>query len=208
MAILSNNSIGGFSGKTGGMVGYQLNGRTIIRSIGSRSKKVSEKELNNRAKFALTQQWLRPLLPFLRIGFKNYAPTFQGFVAAKSYVSKHALKQKEDGSYFIDPALVMISHGHLPLPDHLKMESNGSNVVVTWDDLPYTSIAQDVMMVAYDPLSRSIWGDTTLSKRHLKNAELTIPKRSREHEYHVYIAFIAYDHSAQSNSYYLGSVTV
>lgn len=208
MAILSNNGIGSFSGKTGGLVGYQLNGRTIIRSVGVRRKKATEKELKNRAKFALTQHWLQPLLPLLRVGFKNYAPTFQGFVAAKSYASKHALKQKEDGSYFIDPALMMVSYGSLPLPHKLKMERDGLNLVITWEDITEVHISQNVMAFAYDPISRIIVGDTSLSKRHFNRAELTLYEDTEEHEYYVYIAFIAYDHSAQSNSYYLGAVTV
>ena len=37
---------------------------------------------------------------------------------------------------------------------------------------------------------------------------LAIYLKKEGHEVHVYIAFVAYDHSAQSNSYYLGSLQI
>jgi len=121
--VLKSGANGNFSGKAGSVVGYVLNGQGIIRGMPRRKKKKpTAKEQANRDKFAMLQFWLQPLLHYLRIGFKDYAPTFQGFVAAKSYNNKYALQQREEGCFFVNPALALISHGALPLPEALQME--------------------------------------------------------------------------------------
>jgi hypothetical protein len=114
MAIAKNGINGNFSGKAAKVVGYELYGQQIIRSIPrERSTKPTEKELINREKFKTSQLWLQPLIDFVRIGFQNYKPTFQGFVAAKSYNSKHALKSDNGINFYIDPSLALVSYGNM-----------------------------------------------------------------------------------------------
>src|SRR4051812_43357022 len=108
MGIFKNGILSAFSGKMGTVVGYELNGQAIGRSLPRpRTKKASPKELANRKKFGDVQLWLKPLTVFLRIGFKNYDPKFQGFVAAKSYNSKNAVTG-EYPDFVIDPALALV----------------------------------------------------------------------------------------------------
>lgn len=209
MAVIKNGFNGTFSGKIGSIVGYELNGRNIIRVLPrQRTKKPSEKELANRHKFALSQWWLQPLLHFVRIGFKHYAPTFQGFVAAKSYNSKHALKQQEDGTWFVDPASVLVSYGHLPLPRTINMERSGDELLVTWSNEDSERRRDNVMLLGHTPDIPAAFGETAISSRENGRAILTIPENVLGKEIYIYIAFIAYDQSAQSNSHYLGTVLV
>lgn len=207
MAVLKNGPNGGFSGKVGSIIGYQLNGQDIIRGLPKkRTKKPSKLEQLNRDRFALTQHWLQPLLGFLRIGFKNYAPTYQGFVAAKSYNSKHALKQKEDGSSYIDPELALLSFGTLTLPQVISMECNGDEIIVTWSKEGHYQGIDLAMLVAYIPETKSTSYDMAAGKRFTGIATLPMPPNHDGHLVHVYLAFVAFDHSEQSNSYYLGSI--
>ncbi len=208
MGILKNGPNGGFSGKAGSFIGYKLNGQDIIRGIPrKRKKKPGKLEQANRDKFAQMQAWLKPLLDFLRVGFKGYAPTFQGFVAAKSYNSKHAFRQNEDGTSYIDPALALVSFGAITLPQTMSMERKGDEIVIKWSaDGNYDAI--DVAMVlAYIPETGEVEYDMVAAKRHAGTALLPMPYKSEGHEVHVYIAFVAYDHSVKSNSYYLGAIT-
>ena len=71
----------------------------------ARTKNVSESELQNRYKFKVAQAWLKPLVYVVRLGFKNYSAKSQGFVSAKSYLYKHALKE-EGNTVIIDPSLM------------------------------------------------------------------------------------------------------
>lgn len=209
MAVIKNGVNGTFSGKVGSIVGYEMNGRGIIRGLPKRrTKKPGEKELANRFKFALLQAWLRPILHFVRIGFKQYAPTFQGFVAAKSYNSKHALKQHEEGTWFVDPASVLVSYGHLPLPQNIRMARQENELVITWYNENSDHSADHVMLLAYTPDIPLAFGGTAVASRSDGRTVFTIPENYAGREMHLYIAFIAYDQSAQSNSHYLGAVIV
>lgn len=40
----------------------------------------------------MAQAWLRPVTQFVREGFKEYTPTVEGFLAAKSYLLKNAFE--------------------------------------------------------------------------------------------------------------------
>ncbi len=207
MAIIRNGPNGGLTGKFGSVIGYKLNGQDIIKGLPKkRKKKPSAKEQANRNKFALMQAWLKPLVHVLRIGFKNYAPTFQGFVAAKSYNSKHALKQREDGSSYIDPALALVSFGNITLPKTMGMERVGEHIVVTWSTDGHYSGIDQATVLAYSPENGQTEYNMAAGKRTTGTASIGIPHSLTSREVHVYIAFVAYDHSAQSNSFYLGSI--
>lgn len=208
MAILRNGPNGGITGKFGSVIGYKLNGQDIIKGLPKkRTKKVGAREQANRDKFAQMQAWLAPLIDFLRIGFKGYAPTFQGFTAAKSYNSKHAFVQKEDCSFFIDPALSLVSFGTNPLPKEMSMELKNNEIVFNWSNEGNRSGSDQAMLMAYAPGTHHLEFDTAAGKRSLGTASLPLSKYVAGHELHVYIAFVTFDHTSQSNSYYLGSVT-
>jgi hypothetical protein len=208
MAVLKNGANGGFSGKVGSIVGYELNGQDVIRGLPrKRTKKPGTTEQLNRNKFALTQHWLQPLLAFLRIGFKNYAPTYQGFVAAKSYNSRNALKENEDGSTYVDPALALLSFGTLTLPQSMSMERHGDEIVVSWSKEGHYQGIDLAMLLAYIPETGKASIDTAAAKRYSGRASLPMPQNPAGHAVHVYLAFVTFDHTAQSNSYYLGAIS-
>lgn len=208
MAIYRNGPNGGLTGKFGSVIAYRLNGQDIIKGLPKkRKKKPSPREKANRAKFGQMQAWLKPLLDFLRVGFKGYAPTFQGFVAAKSYNSKHAFVQKEDGTWYIDPALALVSFGTIALPQSMNMERQNDKIVVTWSTDGHYDAIDMAMVLAYIPAIGLAECDLAAAKRFEGTASIKIPSDVAGHEVHVYLAFVAYDHSAQSNSYYLGTIT-
>lgn len=209
MAILRNGPNGGLSGKFGSVIGYRLNGQDIIKGLPKKRKKKrnpSKREQANRDKFAQMQAWLKPLLGFLQIGFKSYAPTFQGFVAAKSYNSKHAFMQKDDGSSYIDPALALVSFGSVVLPQTMNMELKDNEIVFTWSTEGHYEGIDLAMVMAYVPETGSVRYDLAAAKRYTGIAALLMPNEFIGQEVHVYLAFVAYDHSAQSNSHYLGVI--
>lgn len=207
MAIIRNGPNGGLTGKFGSVIGYKLNGQDVIKGLAKvRTKKPGAKELANRAKFALLQAWQRPLLGVLRVGFRNYAPTFQGFVAAKSYNSKHALKTREDGTSYIDPSLALVSFGSLTVPKTMHMERQGDSILFTWSTDGHYEMIDQAMVLAYCSETGQAAYDIAAGKRYMGTASIELPDDSAGCEFHVYIAFVAYDHSSQSNSHYLGSV--
>src|SRR4030081_1272894 len=104
MAKMNNGIMGAFNGKVGTVVGATWRGIPYMRAIPrSRTGPISKKEKANREKFAVAQFWLKPLLEFVRVGFKDYSSTVVGFSAAKSWMMKNAMEKTEDG-FRIDPS--------------------------------------------------------------------------------------------------------
>ncbi|MHB1178341.1 MAG: DUF6266 family protein [Daejeonella sp.] len=134
---LTNGINGPFSGKAGSVIGFVVNGKGYIKGhYKTRIKKVSEKELLNREKFATAQVWLKPLTSLLRPGFKNYHPNFQGFAAAKSYLMKNALSV-EGSEVKIDPSKVMVCVGSMNHPKEVHFKIEGKAIRFTWNKTLY-----------------------------------------------------------------------
>ncbi|TCC96987.1 DUF6266 family protein [Pedobacter hiemivivus] len=208
MAIIKKGILGGFKGKSGTVIGYHLKGQDLMRGIPrERSTPPTKKELVNRAKFATSQIWLQPLIEFLRVGFQGYAETYEGFVAAKSYNSKHALKG-ENPDFYIDPKLALLSFGDMDQSEKASAVSESPGTVTfEWDGgrLVYDDRA---MFVAYDIEKGKACFDTAAVKRSKKTGTFEIGPDYSGKTVHVYLAFVSEDRKRRSNSQYLGAVKV
>lgn len=211
MATIKNGVNGGFKGKVGTVVGYKLKGQDVIRTVGERTTDPTPKELLNREKFAITQKWLAPLTDFLRVGFQDYAPTYEGFVAAKSYNHKHALQCNEDNKFFINPELALVSFGQQPLPIEINVESKeGQELLFTWSkESPY-EYNDHVMVLAYDLDSEHIRARyrTSIGLRKDDSATFKLQIEDKGKAYHIYLAFVADNRKQRTNSKYLGKLTI
>ena len=196
--------MGALRGKIGPVVGSSWMGEPYVRSRGRfRTKKRGLIEKHNQNNFALLHRWLQPLLPFLKEGFKGYAPRLQGFKAAKSYGLKHAFVG-ERGNRVLDPSKLQVSFGSLPLPSHLGVEKLGRVLQFEWDSAVTEggSRYDQAMLLAYDNESGKYNWKLTGQFREAGRDVLELPHAPGA--YHVYIAFIADDRSRQSHSVYLG----
>ncbi len=207
MGRLINGINGPIWGKVGTAIGSSRNGIPYVKGpYSSRTKTVSERELANRKKFAAAQAWLKPLLNFVRIGFKGYSQRSYGFIAAKSWLLKNAFVEDGEGLR-IDPALVKVSSGTLPLPENLAVSlTEDGHFRFTWNPvLKNDSIAahDQIMMLAYDVESEYAKFSTTGQFFDAGADTLTV-EQNRGKNFHVYAAFNAYDRSRQSDSVYLG----
>jgi hypothetical protein len=105
MGRLTAGLLGPVIGKVGTVIGSSRNGIPYLKGpYKNRTRVISQKETLNRRKFAAAQVWLKPLLSFVRVGFKGYGERSEGFVSAKSYLLKNVLKVV-DNTIIIDPAL-------------------------------------------------------------------------------------------------------
>jgi hypothetical protein len=206
MGRLINGINGPIQGKIGAVHGSSRNGIPYVKGpYKNRTLKVSAKELANRKKFAAAQAWLAPLLDFVREGFRGFSQRSQGFIAAKSWLLKNAFVKDESGLR-IDPALVKVSSGDLPLPENLAvgLTENG-DLKFTWD--PGQKNGPDsvdqIMMLAYDVRKSEVTYNTTGQFRSTGADILQITKTNGKN-FHVYAAFNAADRSRQSESIYLG----
>jgi hypothetical protein len=206
MGKLLNGIHGPFMGKVGNIVGSTWHGMPYIKTKPKkRTTNISKKEKQNRSKFALVHFWLQPVVKFVRDGFRNYSFNSRGFNAAKSYNLKHAvIGTAPDIS--IDPALVKVSFGTLPIPGNITVEKlDDEHLKFTWDPAAAedTSFYDQAMVLAYCVEKKYPCYTTTGELRHSGEHIQPVGKGLK---YHVYFAFNAADRSRQSDSVYLGEV--
>lgn len=138
-----------------------------------------------------------------------YSPKVEGFIAAKSYLLKNAF-EGEAPDFIINPALVKVSFGDLPLPAHITatLIADGQ-VQFSWstEKMQGASAADQIMMLAYN--SDQLVAKTAIAGQLRKTGadELTIDLK-KAGTWHLYAAFVAWDRSRQSDCVYLGTVSV
>jgi hypothetical protein len=210
MGRIPNGINGPIVGKVGTVIGSSRNGKPYVKGpYKKRTKKVSKKELGNRSKFRVAQFWLKPLLPFVREGYKKYAKTSGAFVAAKAYLLNNAFEGVQPDSR-INPALMKVSTGDLPLSNDMAVsKTEDYQLQFSWDTAPVEggSGYDQVMLLAYDMDDKWAFYNTTGQFRNAGADTLNLAP-VKEKTYHLYMAFIAADRSRQSDSVYLGAITL
>jgi hypothetical protein len=204
MARTLNGILGGLSGKIGPVIASSRNGVFYLKATHSkRTSKPTAKEKANRRKFSAAQKWLTPILPVVRRGFKGYTPAVQGFIAAKSYLMKNAM----DSKGIINPALVKISYGKLPLSNNITVKLTPEKVLeFNWDSNGNEDHQDDqVMLLAYN-IKENIPVYTIAGEFRSKGNAILHAQFLKGNSYHIYVAFVAEDRSSQSDSVYLGEV--
>ncbi|OQP39758.1 hypothetical protein A4H97_16160 [Niastella yeongjuensis] len=211
MAKFNEGINGPFQGKVGRVVGANWKGIPYMRSLPKkRTSPPTAGELANRKKWVLTQRWLKPIQDFVRIGFKGYSLRSEGFVAAKSYLLKNAITG-EGETLAIDPALVKLSWGNLPLPENLQMTRlEGKRVQFTWDPLFTHELSHkgdQIMMLAYNvEKDRAVSNPYGQVRAH--GFDILEIDTSKTGTFHIYVAFVAHDRSRQSESVYFSTIEI
>src|SRR5690554_1129397 len=134
MARVIDGVNGSVSGKVGNVVYYNSNGGTYVRSLptkGQRQQVPTPKQATQRARFAVVQNWLRPILPLIRVGFNEYAPRQTSHNSAMSYNLQHAVIENGDG-FEVNPEVFAFSRGFLPEAEHASMVQEGDIVRFHW----------------------------------------------------------------------------
>jgi len=210
MATYTNGINGTFKGKVGTVIGSSWKGIPYIKSIpDKRTIPAHEKEQLNRNKFAMAHWWLKPVKDFVRAGFKGYSERVEGFIAAKSWLLKNAFEGAGE-QMVINPALVKVSYGDLHLPTNITAHKTAADQLqITWDVSALKNDKYDqAMILAYDIEHSVAVHNTTGQFRHVGSDTLYIPPTISEMTYHIYIAFVTADRSRQSDSMYLGTITL
>jgi hypothetical protein len=210
MATYSDGINGKFRGKVGTVIGSSWKGIPYMKSLhAKRTIPAHKNEQLNRNKFTMAHRWLQPVTDFVRAGYKGYTPTMEGFLAAKSYLLKNAF-EGEGTDMVINPALMNVSYGDLPLPENIIAAKTAPNELqITWDGSKNSGphARDQVMMLAYDIENGKATFNITGQLRYVGVDTLFISPAIPERTYHIYVAFVAADRTRQSASVYLGTIT-
>jgi len=208
MARIKNGILGGFSGKVGNVIGFHLNGNDYMKGKSKeRTTPPTKGEQANWDKFAYVQKWLTPLTEFFRVGFKDYNPKYQGFLAAKSYNFKNAVIGSWP-NFQMDPAKALVSHGDMSqAPWAVATAERKDYVTFDWEKAHDFCHDDRAMLVAYDMTGYEACFNTASEKANSGSARLKLEESMRGKQLDIYLAFVSEDRKRRSKSQYLGVVT-
>lgn len=211
MAIVTGGVNGPFKGKVGSVFGYTMMGKNIIKGAprkSAKNKRGSVAQNACRSKFIKTQQFLRPILPFIKTGFNMVARAKQisAHNAAKSYNMLNAFSP--DGE--IDYSKVLVSFGNLPGAITAQVETYDTGLQFSWTNPIDTNGAysdDQVMLLVYNAEQRIAYFVFNGAKRKVEMERMELWKNKTPFQYHTWIAFISDDRQDISMSTYLGEIT-
>lgn len=210
MATLKDGINGGFTGKVGSVIGYQLNGKWVIKGLpklSNKNKKGTDKQNKCRSKFSLIQSFLSYVLDFIHVGFHLYARAkhMSAHNAAKSYNMLYAFDEQGQ----IDYTQVRLCQGNLLPPENAVVKAAENGLLFNWDiqnSAGYIRANDQVMLMAYDENSNLAFRTVSGNRRRSGEQLLKIQEHGIGKRYHTWMAFIADNRESISNSVYLRAI--
>jgi len=134
MGILNNGIFGGFSNKTGPLVGRKVKGRNVITGLHHYPKgPVSEKVRLSQQKLVLLNGFLGQISPVIANGFKEYAQKSTTINAAYKYNYPNAFVQTPEG-LVLDYSKLVYSRGKVSTPCAAKVTAVAGGLQFTWQN--------------------------------------------------------------------------
>lgn len=193
MGTIKQGILGGFSGKVGTVIGSSWKGISYMRGRAQSIKNPrTEGQVEQRSKFALTLDFLKPITAYVRTGYKTYATKQTAFNAAMSYIVKNAVSGAFP-NYALDFSRALVSRGSLTQPSIPNVSMSAGRATVTWND----NSGQGEAVFS-----------TAAATRADQSAELNFPADWNGDTVELYIGFASADGINIANSIYLGNHAV
>lgn len=211
MGTIKQGILGGFSGKVGTVIGGSWKGISYMRSIPQSVKNPrTDGQVNQRTKFTVALDFLKPMTGLIQVGFKLYAQKQTAFNAAMSYILNNAITgTSPDFSVYYNLALV--SRGSLTGAVNAQAASANGAVNITWDDNSGSGTATQtdkaLIVVLNSTRAESVF-DAGGNQRGFGTEDISVPADWAGENVEVFLGFITEDGKNVSNSVYLGTVTV
>lgn len=203
MGKMIQGLLGGFSGKVGPVVGCRWKNIYYIRSRAARvSNPNTELQQCQRGKFRTAVNFLKTILPFIQVGFRNYEQGKSAYNAAISYLMHHAFAGNGQEAV-LDFEKVRVSQGSLTPAAGASVGRMGGNMLVSWSNntAEGDAAADDVAMLLVYNRTRgeAIW-QLSAGSRSDGRCGLHLPLGWESDELAVYLSFRSADGQRISNS--------
>ncbi|HTM99011.1 MAG TPA: DUF6266 family protein [Pedobacter sp.] len=210
MAIVTGGINGPFKGKVGSIIGYQLNGQNIIKGLprkSAKNKRGSVAQKASRSKFTKIQRFLKPILPFIQVGFNMEGRSRQlsAHNAAKSYNLLNAFTVEGE----LDYSKVLVAHGNLPSPLSVQTATDDVGIHFSWtNNADSNGIYRDdqVMLLVYNVKEGFSYFMLSGARRKAERETFEMWEGNKGKKFHTWIAFISDDRQQISMSTYTGEV--
>ncbi len=167
------------------------------------------------SKFNYLKEYIAEILPYIRLGFKNYHEEWTSYHAAMSYNFKNAIIERES-RFELNWEKFSISKGfENPIQDikiELCDETDSFRIYWDYDKILFNAYNMDNyrIMILLQPESNGenkIYGMVNGNLLLDKQQELFFRKKNKEAIYHLYVAFLSNDGSYNcTDSMYLGEI--
>lgn len=167
------------------------------------------------SKFNYLKEYIAEILPYIRLGFKNYHEEWTSYHAAMSYNFKNAIIERES-RFELNWEKFSISKGfENPIQDikiELCDETDSFRIYWDYDKILFNAYNMDNyrIMILLQPESNGenkIYGMVNGNLLLDKQQELFFRKKNKEAIYHLYVAFLSNDGSYNcTDSIYLGKI--
>ena len=167
------------------------------------------------SKYNYLKEYIAEILPYIRLGFKNYHEEWTSYHAAMSYNFKNAIIERES-RFELNWEKFSISKGfENPIQDikiELCDETDSFRIYWDYDKILFNAYNMDNyrIMILLQPESNGenkIYGMVNGNLLLDKQQELFFRKKNKEAIYHLYVAFLSNDGSYNcTDSMYLGEI--
>ncbi|WP_291530528.1 DUF6266 family protein [Bacteroides sp. UBA939] len=203
MGTIKQGILGGFSGKVGTVVGSTWKSVNYMRALAvSISNPRTEKQQDQRARFAEAINFTKAMTPFLRIGYKEYSKDQSAFNAAVSYIMKHAITGGSE-SVSIDYKKALVSRGSLAAALNASVTTGSDKLSFVWEDnsgMGDAATTDTAMLLAYNKSKEVAVYDTVSATRAAEAAELKLPANWNGDALAIYLGFCNEDGTNVANS--------
>ncbi|MEJ1934145.1 DUF6266 family protein [Nostoc sp. NIES-2111] len=213
MSIISQGILGGFSGKTGPVIGSSWRGKPVMRAkpVFKKNRTFTTPQLDQQEKFKLMRSFLGSIDYLLNLTYKRGKDSRSGFQEAFSENIKNAIAG-ELSPFSVDYAKVKLAHGSIPILSAISCVAETGNLVkFSWtlllDQARKASEADKAVGVLYCP-EQNLFLTSEFSTRR-SGLELTMDAALfTGQEVHSWFFFLSDNEAQASESRYTGSLTV
>ncbi len=211
MAHFSNGVLGNFKGKIGNIIGTTWRGKSIIRSLPSRSNRpATELQLTQQEKFKMIMTFINTMSSLAETTFKAYGKGMTGTNAAVSYNLQNAVSGVES-PFNISYPNVLVSRGSLPNATNVVAEAIAGNAIeFSWTNNGGIGKAKDsdkVILVVHCPALNHTAYVLGGNARSALSQNFSVPEFTGE-TVETWVAFTTTTGDISSNSIHTGSVNI
>ena len=216
MATLKNGNQIPLNGKVGFFV-YSSN-KSPIATNPSQLRLTKDRIFTKKksdSKFNFLKEYIAEILPYIRLGFKNYHNGWTSYHAAMSYNYKHAIIEKES-RFELNWEKFSISRGfENPIQDikfNLCLDTDSFRISWDYDMVLFNAYAMEdyrIMILLQPEINgpNKIYGMVNGSLLVDRHQQLFFRKQHKNAVYHMYVAFLSNDGSYNcTDSLYLGEI--
>lgn len=211
MAKFNKGILGPITGKLGPVIGSSWKGIPYLKTIRRNASAVripSPAQQAHHQKFSFLTRWLRPLHPYIGLGFRNFAAHTTEINAAFSYHFKAALKGSNP-NFYMDYGQARISRGKLGGIYEVNLHLVHENTLqLIWQNKNngLSVYSDQLMLVLYNDEIGVADGFIGGIKRSAKTCTFTFDQKLVGSYFHVFVGLIGLDAHEMSESQYLGRV--